>query len=192
MGRFEQARSNIRRAYEAGRETVKARRAERARREAEEEEPHPEPPNTPEPVVAHATTSSRDDLEVPSGLRVAAAWGWRLLVLGVIVYFVIKIVLAPVTFGVAVSIEDSVGNVETADNATQITLSTNVCSNALLRTVTVSGGVAQFPNLRFYTSGSSRQLIAQASIGLGVSSTTFTVQANPDLIFADAFASCTP
>jgi len=100
--------------------------------------------------------------------------------------------LAGAAFGVAVSIEDSVGNVETADNATQITLSTNVCSNAPLRTLTVTGGVAQFPNLRFYTAGSSRQLIAQASIGLGVSSTTFTVQANPDLIFADAFASCTP
>lgn len=100
LGRFEQARANVRRAYEAGRETVKARRAERAQREAEhhqehqhEHEPHhPVPPREPEPPVAHATTSSRDDLEVPVGLRVAAAWAWRLLILGVIVYFVITIV----------------------------------------------------------------------------------------------------
>jgi hypothetical protein len=56
----------------------------------------------------------------------------------------------------------------------------------------VSAGVAQFPNLRFYTPGSNRQLTAQASIGLGVSSTSFSVLANADLIFDDAFANCTP
>jgi len=100
--------------------------------------------------------------------------------------------LAGAAFGVAVSIEDAVGNVETADSTTQITLSTNICGNTVLRTVTVGAGVAQFPNLRFYAAGSSRQLIAQASIGLGVNSTPFSVQANPDLIFADAFATCTP
>lgn len=92
MGRFEQARSNIRRAYEAGRETVKARRAERARQEAEMEQPHPEPPNEPEPEIIHSTTASRDDMEVPAGLRIAAAWGWRLIVLGLIVYFAIAII----------------------------------------------------------------------------------------------------
>ncbi len=42
--------------------------------------------------MSHATTTSRDDLEVPVGLRLAAAWGWRLLVLGVIVYYAIKVV----------------------------------------------------------------------------------------------------
>jgi hypothetical protein len=47
-------------------------------------------------------------------------------------------------------------------------------------------------NLRLYTPGNNRQLTAQASIGLGVNSAPFTVQANPDLIFADAFAACTP
>ena len=63
---------------------------------------------------------------------------------------------------------------------------------ALRRTATVGAGVAQFPNLRFYAPGGSRRLIAQASIGLGVFSTPFTVQPNTDLIFADAFAACTP
>jgi subtilase family serine protease len=100
--------------------------------------------------------------------------------------------LAGAAFDVAVSIEDSVGNIATNDGTTQITLATNVCGSQVLRVVTVSAGVAQFPNLRFYTPGSSRQLIAQASIGLGVSSTSFSVLANPDLIFANAFASCTP
>jgi len=100
--------------------------------------------------------------------------------------------LAGVAFGVAVSIEDPVGNIVTNDGTTQITLATNVCGSPVLGVVTVSAGVAQFPNLRFYTPGSSRQLTAQASIGLGVSSTSFSVLANPDLIFANAFAACTP
>jgi len=100
--------------------------------------------------------------------------------------------LAGAAFGVAISVQDSLGNVETGDGTTQITLSTNVCGNPVLRTVTVSAGVAQFPDLRFYTPGNNRQLTAQASIGLGVNSTPFTVQANQDLIFADAFAACTP
>jgi len=100
--------------------------------------------------------------------------------------------LAGAAFGVAISVQDSLGNVETGDGTTQITLSTNVCGNPVLRTVTVSAGVAQFPDLRFYTPGNNRQLTAQASIGLGVNSAPFTVQANPDLIFADAFAACTP
>ncbi len=100
--------------------------------------------------------------------------------------------LAGTAFGVAVSLEDSVGNIATNDSTTQITLATNVCSNAVLKVVTVSAGVAQFPNLRFYTPGGSRQLTAQSSIGLGVSSASFSVLANPDLIFADGFATCTP
>ena len=100
--------------------------------------------------------------------------------------------LAGAAFGVAVSIEDSVGNIAANDGTTQITLAANVCSNPVLGVVTVSAGVAQFPNLRFYTTGGNRQLTAQASIGLGVSSTSFAVQANPDLIFANTFATCTP
>jgi predicted PurR-regulated permease PerM len=93
VGRFDQARANIQRAYEAGRETVKARRAERARLDLAEEDD--EPIAVPLPVhldMEHATTSSRDDMEVPPGLRVAAAWGWRLLILGVIIFYALKIV----------------------------------------------------------------------------------------------------
>jgi len=89
-----QVGANIRRAYASGRETVKARRAERARLEAEVHEVPVvrRPVPVPEPPLVHATTGSRDDQEVPVGLRVAAAWGWRLLVLGVIVYFALKII----------------------------------------------------------------------------------------------------
>jgi putative heme transporter len=94
LGRLGQATANIRRAYHAGRQTVRTRRAERAQQEAHEEATitAPTPRPEPEPAVRHATTASRDDLEVPVGLRIAAAWGWRLLVLGIIVYFALKIV----------------------------------------------------------------------------------------------------
>jgi len=93
LGRFEQARANIRRAYEAGRETVRARRAERARQADDlEDEPIEEAPLPVYSDIEHATTTSRDDMEVPVGLRIAAAWGWRLLVLGIIVYYAIKFI----------------------------------------------------------------------------------------------------
>ncbi|MCP2325734.1 putative PurR-regulated permease PerM [Hamadaea flava] len=89
MGRFEQARANIKRAYQAGRAGVRARRAQH--NEQAEEDPVADPsPKTPE--VVHSSTSSRDDVEVPVGLRVAAAWGWRVLILGIIVYFALKLV----------------------------------------------------------------------------------------------------
>jgi len=100
--------------------------------------------------------------------------------------------LAGAAFAVAVSMQDAAGNVETGDATTQITLATNICSNLVLRVVTASAGVAQFPNLRFYTPGTGRQLTAQSSTGFGISSTSFSVLANTDLLFDDAFATCTP
>ncbi|NUO56215.1 MAG: AI-2E family transporter [Hamadaea sp.] len=89
MGRFEQARANIKRAYEAGRAGVRARRAQR--QEQVEEEAVADPvPSTPE--VTHGSTASRDDQEVPVGLRVSAAWGWRILILGIIVFFALRLI----------------------------------------------------------------------------------------------------
>jgi putative heme transporter len=76
VGRFDQARENIRRAYEAGRATVRAAHA-----------PVP-PPYVVEDVpevdtavhVEHTSTASRDDAYVSRPLRLAAAWSWRLIV----------------------------------------------------------------------------------------------------------------
>jgi predicted PurR-regulated permease PerM len=42
-----------------------------------------EPP-TPEPPADHQSTASRDDAEVPHSLRIAASWSWRLLVVGLL------------------------------------------------------------------------------------------------------------
>ncbi|MBB5870647.1 putative PurR-regulated permease PerM [Allocatelliglobosispora scoriae] len=86
MGRFEQARENIRRAYEAGRASVRAARAEQTRR-YEETQFEPEEPTAA--AIVHNSTTSRDDAEVPGGLRVAAAWSWRLLIVGALAWFVL-------------------------------------------------------------------------------------------------------
>ncbi|MEV0130822.1 AI-2E family transporter [Dactylosporangium sp. NPDC050688] len=78
MGRFDQVRANLRRAYE--------QRLEQARLDREAAAitpPDPEDPPAPPPPLdpGHPSTMSRDDAEIPRGLRLTAAWSWRLLVL---------------------------------------------------------------------------------------------------------------
>ncbi|GAA1559421.1 AI-2E family transporter [Dactylosporangium maewongense] len=79
MGRFDQVRANLRRAYEQRLENARLEREAIAAVVAEAEVPPPPPPA--EPDVIHSSTMSRDDAEIPRGLRLAAAWSWRLLVL---------------------------------------------------------------------------------------------------------------
>ncbi|WP_117215065.1 AI-2E family transporter [Allorhizocola rhizosphaerae] len=82
MGRFDQIRANIRRAYDAGRASVRAAREEEERQSAD---PGPPPVAPPEPELTHSSTSSLDDTYVPQGLRVASAWAWRMIVVSVAV-----------------------------------------------------------------------------------------------------------
>ncbi|HCT80891.1 MAG TPA: AI-2E family transporter [Micromonosporaceae bacterium] len=89
MGRFEQVRANIRRAYEAGRATVRARRAEN---EGDDDgtlvAADPPPPN-----LTHGSTGSLDDFEhVPKPLRIAGAWAWRLIVIGAVLWGFLQLV----------------------------------------------------------------------------------------------------
>jgi predicted PurR-regulated permease PerM len=84
MGRFEHMRDNIRRAYEAGRASVRAAKAEQAKR-YEEATLIEDLPAAAEEI--HHSTTSRDDAEVPVGLRVAGAWGWRLIIIIVLAGF---------------------------------------------------------------------------------------------------------
>jgi predicted PurR-regulated permease PerM len=83
VGRFEQVRANIRRAYEAV----------RAARVAEEKHHETETPaESPPPAeVNHASTTSRDDVEIPHGLRIAAAWAWRLVVIGIVLSYLLSL-----------------------------------------------------------------------------------------------------
>ncbi|GAA4456968.1 AI-2E family transporter [Phytohabitans houttuyneae] len=96
MSRVERVRANLRRAYEAGRETVRARREE-ARRAAESGNGNGsyrelEPPEPATPPDVHPSTASRDDGEVPRALRISAAWAWRLIVLGILAWALIQII----------------------------------------------------------------------------------------------------
>src|SRR6266498_854775 len=62
-----------------------------------------------EPAPAYPSVSSRDDADVPRGLRLAAAWAWRLLVIAVAalaVFWVIgrlKLVLIPLVIALLLS-----------------------------------------------------------------------------------------
>jgi predicted PurR-regulated permease PerM len=69
-----------------------------ARIEIAEREQQPEPdeddfePPPPEPEIVHQSTSSRDDAEVPHSLRISAAWSWRLIVVGVVGWALLRFV----------------------------------------------------------------------------------------------------
>jgi putative heme transporter len=114
---FDQVRANLRRAYEASRETVRAARQADAEMDGEAldlqvasewapssesaasgttveqppprqevgEEPAPaEPERRPSPRPRQRSASIDD--AVPRSLRIAAAWSWRLIVIGAVVY----------------------------------------------------------------------------------------------------------
>jgi predicted PurR-regulated permease PerM len=103
VGRFEQARANIRRAYEVTRALRVARNG------AEPDDDLVDTVPVSVPVAPHESVSSRDDADVPRGLRLAAAWAWRLLVIavaGLAVLWVIgrlKLVLIPLAIALLLS-----------------------------------------------------------------------------------------
>jgi putative heme transporter len=90
VGRFEQVRENLRRAYEASRQTVHAARVAEAERDPDAYElalPPPQPSPSPEqPQTPPPPPPSSIDEAVPRGLRIAAAWSWRLIVIGTVGY----------------------------------------------------------------------------------------------------------
>ena len=89
VGRLERVRANVRRAYEVSRDSV---RAARSRNEDPNGGPAPELAQAPAPAVgpriAAAEPPSRPSIEdaVPVSLRIAAAWSWRLIVVGAVGY----------------------------------------------------------------------------------------------------------
>ncbi|MFY1634483.1 AI-2E family transporter [Solwaraspora sp. WMMB335] len=93
-------RRRLRQAYEAGRESVRtARERERARRAANSAgsgDADGLPPEslqeTPPPGDGHLSTTSRDDADVPHALRIAAAWSWRLIVIGIVGWALLRVI----------------------------------------------------------------------------------------------------
>ena len=106
MSRLQRVRLNLRRAYDTGRESVKLARAQQDGHE--EHDTDFEPP-APEPPADHQSTSSRDDAEVPHSLRISAAWAWRLLVVGLLGWVllrfigIISIVVVPLAIALLLS-----------------------------------------------------------------------------------------
>ncbi|QKW15044.1 MULTISPECIES: AI-2E family transporter [unclassified Micromonospora] len=88
MSRFEQLRHRLRRAYDGGRESVRAARDRDRTRQADRAEefarPIPEPRAGNDGEDGHPSTISRDDAGVPHSLRIAAAWSWRIIVIGIV------------------------------------------------------------------------------------------------------------
>jgi len=104
---MQRVRDNLRRAYDSGRESVRQARVEDAAVEPDQDDDF-EPP-ADEPTVAHASTNSQDDAEVPHSLRIAAAWSWRLIVVGVVgwalLHFIgiVSIVVIPLAIALLLS-----------------------------------------------------------------------------------------
>ena len=103
MNRFEQVRANIRRAYETGRASVRTEPANGADGNGGAPSGTVVGPPADEvaaldaagfeaPPEVHPSTSSRDDADVPQGLRIAAAWSWRLIVIGVVGWALLRII----------------------------------------------------------------------------------------------------
>ncbi|ROP31652.1 putative PurR-regulated permease PerM [Couchioplanes caeruleus] len=88
LSRLQRVRANLRKAYEAGRESVRTARVE-VERPADDAGVEYEPPP---PVVEHHSTASKDDAEVPHSLRIAAAWSWRLIVVGVVGWVLLRFI----------------------------------------------------------------------------------------------------
>jgi predicted PurR-regulated permease PerM len=104
---LERVRENIRKAYDTGRESVRLARAEDDGGEPDHGVEFEVP--APEPEIVHHSTNSRDDADVPHSLRVAAAWGWRLIVVGLVGWAllrfigVISIVVIPLAIALLLS-----------------------------------------------------------------------------------------
>lgn len=188
MGRFAQWRASVRQAMEAGRESVRASRAEQvadagagraadlavvARGEAAftqaREGVHD--PLGPAPIaVPTIATVGRDDSEVPHGLRIAAGWAWRLLLLvlaTVVVLYVVSqlsLVVVPLAISLLLSalLTPLVSWLKRAgvprSLATVIALITGIAAVAGVLTLVITQFISGFPDLSDRTSQAIKQI----------------------------------
>src|SRR3954454_653574 len=91
LSRLQRVRQNLRRAYDTGRESVREARADSVNGSEGDHEVEFEPP-PPGPPVDHQSTASHDDTEVPHSLRIGAAWSWRLIVVGLLGWVLLRII----------------------------------------------------------------------------------------------------
>jgi predicted PurR-regulated permease PerM len=89
--RLQRVRENLQKAYESGRDSVRTARADQDNGSEPDTEVEFEPP-PPEDTFDHQSTSSRDDSEVPHSLRIASAWSWRLIVVGLVGWALLRFI----------------------------------------------------------------------------------------------------
>ncbi len=108
LSRLHRVRQNLRRAYDTGRESVRVARAAADSTNPPEHGTEFEFP-PPEPKLVHHSVTSRDDAEIPHSLRISAAWSWRLIVVGVLGWAllrfisIISIVVIPLSIALLLS-----------------------------------------------------------------------------------------
>ena len=107
MSRLQRVRENVLKAYETGRESVRMARGDHHESDMDHETDFTPPP--PQSTIVDQSTVSRDDAEVPHSLRIAAAWSWRLIVVGVVGWVLlrfisnVKIVVIPLAIALLLS-----------------------------------------------------------------------------------------
>jgi putative heme transporter len=91
VSRLQRVRDNLQKAYESGRESVRLARAEQDHSAEPDTEVEFLPP-APDETGDHQSTASRDDSEVPHSLRIASAWSWRLIVVGLVGWALLRFI----------------------------------------------------------------------------------------------------
>jgi predicted PurR-regulated permease PerM len=156
VGRFDEVRANIKRAYEAGRQSARERRGDEDR---ELDGATVAPTHHADPVSVHRSTASTDDLEVPRSLRIAAAWAWRLILLVVVLWGVfwligqISLVVVPLVIALLLTalLSPAVARLRRArvhrTLATAIVVVGGLASVAITLTLVINQFIEGLPNL---------------------------------------------
>src|SRR5689334_5562896 len=92
LSRLERVRDNLRKAYDTGRESVRMARADHDDGSEPEHEVEFDLPISERDSDRQQSTVSRDDAEVPHPLRIAAAWSWRLIVVGLVGWALLRFI----------------------------------------------------------------------------------------------------
>jgi predicted PurR-regulated permease PerM len=208
VGRLQRIGLNLRRAYDSGRESV---RLARARQESESEDRDVDfvpPPGGP--VPDHQSTSSHDDAEVPHSLRISAAWAWRLLVVGVLGWVllrfigIISIVVVPLAIALLLSalLAPAVGWMRQLrlppSLATFLVLICGIAAVAGTLTLVIQGFIDGLPSLTNNASEGIRQIqdwaqtgplhLSDAQVDQAIDSGQDWVNANTSQLTATGFA----
>ncbi|WP_213454827.1 AI-2E family transporter [Rhizomonospora bruguierae] len=124
----------------------------------------------PPQVVMQESTVSRDDADVPHGLRIAAAWAWRIILLGLLGWAIIRVVgqlqlvVVPLTIALLLSalLAPAVGVLFRArvprSLATAVVLVGGIAAVVATLTLVINQLIAGVPDLSSNTTKGIRQI----------------------------------